>query len=58
MFIFPQPTTTHYFIKMLNDKGQLLRNYTQVQSMVHNLGLTNTLTQPSGVVRLLSSWTV
>lgn len=28
-----QPTITHYFIRMLNDKGLLLRNYTQVQNM-------------------------
>ena len=31
--IYFQPTITHYFIRMLNDKGLLLRNYTQVQNL-------------------------
>lgn len=28
--MFPQPTIAHYFIKLLNEKGILLRDYTQV----------------------------
>ena len=33
ILIYFQPTITHYFIRMLNDKGLLLRNYTQVQNL-------------------------
>ena len=29
VYIF-KPTVSHYFIKLLDDKGLLLRNYTQV----------------------------
>lgn len=32
-----QPTTAHYFIRLLSDKGILLRNYTQNIDMLERL---------------------
>ena len=29
-----QPTITHYFIQLLDEKGLLLRNYTQVRWLI------------------------
>lgn len=32
MGLLSQPTTCHYFVRLLAEKGKLLRHYTQVSS--------------------------